>query len=62
MEAREKAGLTQNEVALALGKRQSFVSKYESGERKLDVLEFIDVCKALGANAKAIMARVEEKL
>jgi transcriptional regulator with XRE-family HTH domain len=62
VEAREKAGLTQEEVAVALGKRQSFVSKYESGERKLEVLEFIEVCKALGASAKTIMAKVEEKL
>lgn len=62
LEAREKAGLTQKAVSEALGKPQSFVSKYESGERKLEVLEFIEVCQALGVSAKAVMAKVEEKL
>ncbi len=37
--ARHKAGLTQQEVARQLGKPQSFVSKCESGERRVDVVE-----------------------
>jgi transcriptional regulator with XRE-family HTH domain len=36
------------DVAKALGYPQSFVSKYESGERRLDLLELSDVCKAIG--------------
>ncbi|MES1949652.1 helix-turn-helix domain-containing protein [Salinisphaera sp. S4-8] len=40
-------GITQQELARKLGKPQSFVSKYESGERRLDVEEFINVCLAL---------------
>jgi transcriptional regulator with XRE-family HTH domain len=55
--AREKTGLTQAEVAAKLGRPQSFVSKYESGERHLDVVEFIEVCQALGAEPKAIIGR-----
>ncbi|TWO67801.1 helix-turn-helix transcriptional regulator [Caenimonas sedimenti] len=47
-EARSQAGLTQEDVAEKLGRPQSFVSKYESGERRLDVLEFVEVCQALG--------------
>jgi transcriptional regulator with XRE-family HTH domain len=42
--------MTQAEVALRLGRPQSFVSKYESGERYLDVVEFVEVCAALGAS------------
>ena len=45
--AREKAGLTQTQLADRLGKPQSFVSKYETGERRLDVIEFIWISKQL---------------
>ncbi len=47
MGARVNLQLSQVEVALQLGKPQSFVSKYERGERRLDVVEFIQVCNAL---------------
>ena len=46
--ARIDAGLTQAEVAERLGRTQSFVSKYENGERGLDVLDFFWLCSALG--------------
>lgn len=62
VEARERSGLTQTDVAKALGKRQSFVSKYESGERKLEVVEFVLVCQALGLNPKTVIAKIEEML
>tara|TARA_R110002124_G_scaffold57509_2_gene160918 strand:+ start:1383 stop:1697 length:315 start_codon:yes stop_codon:yes gene_type:complete len=45
---RKDAGLRQDDVAERLGRPQSFVSKYESGERRLDILELYDVCEALG--------------
>ncbi len=48
--ARHEKGLTQSDVSARLGKPQSFVSKYESGERRLDVIEFIEVCEALKIN------------
>ncbi len=47
VKAREVAGLTQVEVALRLGKPQSFVSKYERGERRLDVTEFVELAEVL---------------
>ncbi len=47
IEARERAGLTQSEVAQQLGRVQSFVSKYEQGERRLDVVDFLAVCECL---------------
>jgi transcriptional regulator with XRE-family HTH domain len=58
LEARQKEGLTQAEVALRLGRPQSFVSKYESGERRLDVVEFIEVCRALAINPQTILRRL----
>jgi transcriptional regulator with XRE-family HTH domain len=48
--ARDKAGLTQHKLARRLGKPQSFVAKYEGGERRLDVVEFLMIARALGAN------------
>jgi transcriptional regulator with XRE-family HTH domain len=48
--ARKRAGLTQRHVAEALQRPQSFVAKYEGGERRLDIVEFIAVARALGAD------------
>lgn len=47
IQVREENNLTQVEVAQRLHKPQSYVSKYERGERRLDILEFIDLAKAL---------------
>ena len=45
--AREQAGLTQVQVAKLLGKPQSYVSKYERGERRLDFTEFMALADIL---------------
>jgi helix-turn-helix protein len=45
---RKAAGLTQTIVAERLGKPPSYVAKYEGGDRRLDVLEFLDVAAAIG--------------
>lgn len=45
--AREKSGLTQTQIAEKLGKPQSFISKYERGERRLDFTEFIELANML---------------
>jgi len=55
--ARKAAQLTQVEVARRLGKPQSFVSKYERGERRLDVIEFLRVARAIDIDAVALLAR-----
>jgi transcriptional regulator with XRE-family HTH domain len=57
--AREKKGLTQADVSARLARPQSFVSKYESGERRLDVVEFLEVCRALEAEPKTIIKKME---
>jgi transcriptional regulator with XRE-family HTH domain len=45
---REDAGLTQLQVAERVRQSQSYVSKYENGEQRLDLLELEAVCKAVG--------------
>jgi transcriptional regulator with XRE-family HTH domain len=50
IEARAKRGLTQAQVAKKLGRPQSFVSKYEKAERRLDVVEFLEVADAIGVD------------
>ncbi|MGY4626681.1 helix-turn-helix domain-containing protein [Bradyrhizobium sp. USDA 4486] len=47
---RHKAGIRQQGLAKKLRKPQSFVAKYEGGERRLDVIEFIAIAEALGAD------------
>jgi transcriptional regulator with XRE-family HTH domain len=53
--ARDQAGLTQQKLAKRLGKHQSFVAKYEGGERRLDVVEFVTIAQALGADPIVIL-------
>ena len=54
--ARKAAGLTQHALAVRLKKPQSFVAKYEGGERRIDVVEFIAIARALGANPLKLIA------
>jgi transcriptional regulator with XRE-family HTH domain len=56
-EARKVAGLTQSELSSRLKRPQSFVSKYERGERRLDVVEFGDVAGALGIDPIRFLRR-----
>jgi transcriptional regulator with XRE-family HTH domain len=48
--ARHKAGIRQQTLATKLGRPQSFIAKYEGGERRIDVIEFIAIARALGAD------------
>lgn len=61
VQARRDAGLTQVALAKKLGRPQSFVSKFERGERRLDVPEFIDVARALGIDPARTIADLERR-
>lgn len=52
--------MTQVQVAAALDVPQSFVSKYESGERRLDVIELGHVAQALGRTTRDVLKRLDE--
>ena len=61
-QVRVEAGLRQVDVAAKLGVRQSFVSNYESGERRLDVLQLRDACEAVGVTLPAFIKRLESRI
>ncbi|HZW47270.1 MAG TPA: helix-turn-helix transcriptional regulator [Microvirga sp.] len=56
--ARRKAGLTQEELGKRLGKYKTFVSKYESGEREITVIELIEIAEALDVDPLSILKAV----
>ncbi len=57
VQARKNARITQVDLATRLRRPQSFVSKYERGERRLDVIEFGDVATALGIDPIRFLRR-----
>lgn len=57
---RKAAGVTQVELAERLGRPQSFVSKVERGERRLDVIEFCQVAEALGRDPAEMLGAFAE--
>jgi transcriptional regulator with XRE-family HTH domain len=61
-EFRVQAGIRQIDVADALGKPQAFVSYYESGARRLDLLELRQVCKVLGISLTDFVRKLEKRL
>jgi transcriptional regulator with XRE-family HTH domain len=54
-----EAGLRQDDLAARLKQSQSFVSKYESGERRLDLLELQQICRAVGLSLAQFVHRFE---
>ncbi|HBN8407675.1 TPA: helix-turn-helix domain-containing protein [Pseudomonas aeruginosa] len=58
IQARKNARVTQAELALRLDKPQSFISKYERGERRLDVVEFLHVCEQICADPHEIIQKL----
>ena len=58
-EAREAAGLTQSEVGKRFGAHASFVSKCESGERRIDVVELSAFCRIYGIGLTAFLKSID---
>jgi transcriptional regulator with XRE-family HTH domain len=59
---RQAAGFTQLELAQKLGRPQSFVAKYEGGERRLDVIELIEICRLLATEPEKLVRMLKNKL
>jgi transcriptional regulator with XRE-family HTH domain len=62
IKARKAAGLTQHDLARRLKKPQSFVAKYEGGERRLDVVEFLKITRAIGTDPLKILRALIQQL
>jgi transcriptional regulator with XRE-family HTH domain len=60
--ARERAGLKQSDVAAKLGLPASHLSKIESGSRRLDVIELLQIAEAIGVDARDIIAELQRAL
>jgi len=60
VKAREAAGMTQRDLSVKLSRPQSFVSKYELGERRLDVVEFLEVTRALGIDPSDLIRKLSK--
>lgn len=60
--AREIKGLTQTQVAERLGQTQSFVSKVERGERRIDIVELRAICSAIGIGFTNFVSHMERAL
>lgn len=56
--ARKQRGITQQELARRLGKPQSFVSSFENGQRRIDVLELLLIAAVMGADAHVVFAEI----
>jgi transcriptional regulator with XRE-family HTH domain len=59
--ARKAAGLTQHDLAKRLKKPQSFVAKYEGGERRIDITEFLAITRAIGADPISILRTLQKQ-
>lgn len=52
---RISSGLTQEQVAAAISKPQSYIAKFEGRERRLDIIEFMDLCQALNLRPSVVL-------
>ena len=59
---RAEAGVTQQELSALLGRPQSYVSKYESGERRVDFIEVLEICDALGIEPEHFVSLYRSKV
>lgn len=57
-QARLNAGLTQTDLAIRLNRPQSFVAKYENGERQIEVVELVQIARAIGCDPHAVIDAV----
>ena len=62
IEARKEINLTQVELSVKLSRPQSYVSKYERGERRLDLIEFLEIAEALEIDPLAFIEKLLEEI
>ena len=62
IEARDAAGMRQKTLAKKLGRSQSFIAKYEAGDRRIEVTEFVAISRAMGADPVALLRKLLKKI
>lgn len=60
IQARKDAGITQAELGQRIGQRQTFISKVELGERRIDIAEFLGLCSALRVDYAELLEEASE--
>jgi transcriptional regulator with XRE-family HTH domain len=60
VEARERSGLTQRDLAARLKRPHSFIGRIEAGERRVDVIEFIEITRVMGLDPEYLFAKLLE--
>lgn len=60
IEQRKAVGMTQTDVAMKLGRPQSYIAKIEGGERRIDIVELIDVAQVIGLDLEALVRRASK--
>ena len=60
IEARQKRGITQEELAEKIGRKQNYISNYERGERRLDIFELIEIIKGIGEDKEKLLCKIME--
>ena len=61
IQARKDAGITQAELGQRIGQRQTFISKVELGERRIDIAEFLEFCSALKIDYASLLKEAANK-
>ena len=61
IEIREKAGVSQRELARRLDRAHSYVGRIETGDRRLDLPEFIEWCELLDADPVEVLQRIVKR-
>lgn len=59
VDQRKRLNWSQENLAHRLGRHQQFVSRFELGERRLDVVEFVDIARTLGMNATTLIEAID---
>lgn len=62
VEARRQSGLTQAQLAAKVGKDQTYISLIERSQRRVDVLEFVALARAMGVDPDTLFANVVKRL
>jgi transcriptional regulator with XRE-family HTH domain len=62
VELRKGAGMTQRQLANAVGRKQSYIGRIETGQRRIDLVEWVGICQACGADPEKTIARLVRKI